>query len=98
MQLEQIAQQFSCAKSCRGQRTTEADLRWALRAPRVVVGMEEAPLKTALKRLVEAGILLSQGVPPESYYWFKHALITELAGKSKTLAYGSKLTSTIPLM
>jgi class 3 adenylate cyclase/tetratricopeptide (TPR) repeat protein len=46
---------------------------------RTVVGMEDAPLKNALERLVEAGILLAQGLPSESYYWFKHALIQDAA-------------------
>ena len=35
---------------------------------RTVVGMEDAPLKSALERLVEAGILLVQGLPSENYY------------------------------
>jgi predicted ATPase len=33
---------------------------------RAVAGMEDAPLQTALDRLAEAGILLVQGLPPDS--------------------------------
>ena len=46
---------------------------------RAVTGMEEAVLQTALERLAEADILLVQGVPPESDYRFKHALIQDAA-------------------
>jgi predicted ATPase len=46
---------------------------------RAVAGMEDAPLQTALDRLAEADILLVQGVPPESDYRFKHALIQDAA-------------------
>ena len=46
---------------------------------RTLVGMEDAPLKTALERLIEADILLGQGLPPESDYRFKHALIQDAA-------------------
>ena len=41
--------------------------------------MEDAPLQAALERLAEADILLVQGVPPESDYRFKHALIQDAA-------------------
>ena len=44
-----------------------------------VAGMEEAPLKAALERLAEADILLVQGVPPDSDYRFKHALVQDAA-------------------
>ena len=37
------------------------------------------PLQTALERLAEADILLVQGLPPESEYRFKHALIQDAA-------------------
>ena len=46
---------------------------------RAVAGMEDAALQTALERLAEADILLVQGVPPESEYRFKHALIQDAA-------------------
>ena len=42
-------------------------------------GMEDAPLQAALERLAEADILLVQGVPPDSDYRFKHALIQDAA-------------------
>ena len=42
---------------------------------RDVTGMEDTPLQAALERLAEADIVLVQGMPPESDYRFKHALI-----------------------
>jgi predicted ATPase len=44
-----------------------------------VAGMDERALQTALERLAEADILLVQGLPPESDYRFKHALIQDAA-------------------
>jgi hypothetical protein len=44
-----------------------------------VTGVEDAALRTALDRLTEADILLVQGVPPDSEYRFKHALIQDAA-------------------
>src|SRR6516162_6493579 len=44
-----------------------------------VAGMDDPPLQSALERLAEADILLVQGVPPESDYRFKHALIQDAA-------------------
>ena len=46
---------------------------------RAVAKMEDEPLQTALERLAEADILLVQGLPPESEYRFKHALIQDAA-------------------
>ena len=46
---------------------------------RSVAGIEDGPLQVALDRLAEADILLVQGVPPESDYRFKHALIQDAA-------------------
>jgi class 3 adenylate cyclase/predicted ATPase len=46
---------------------------------RTVAGMEDAPLQMAVERLAEADILLVQGLPPESDYRFKHALIQDAA-------------------
>jgi predicted ATPase len=46
---------------------------------RVVAGMEDATLQTALERLADADILLVQGLPPDSDYRFKHALIQDAA-------------------
>jgi predicted ATPase len=53
---------------------------------RDVAGMEDATLQAALERLAEADILLVQGLPPESDYRFKHALIQDAA-------YGNLLKS-----
>ena len=44
-----------------------------------VAGLEDSALQTALERLAEADILLVQGLPPESNYRFKHALIQDAA-------------------
>ena len=49
---------------------------WLLRT---VTGMEETALQIALYRLAEADILLARGLPPESDYRFKHALIQDAA-------------------
>ena len=46
---------------------------------RTVAGIEETMLQSALERLAEADILLVQGVPPESEYRFKHALVQDAA-------------------
>jgi class 3 adenylate cyclase len=39
----------------------------------------EADLEAALRRLIEAGLLFGQGVPPHITYLFKHALIRDAA-------------------
>ena len=46
---------------------------------RAVAGMDEVALQGALDRLAEADIFLVQGVPPQSEYRFKHALIQDAA-------------------
>jgi len=46
---------------------------------RAVAKMEDEALQTELERLAEADILLVQGLPPESEYRFKHALIQDAA-------------------
>jgi predicted ATPase len=46
---------------------------------RAVSAMEDGPLQMALQRLAEADILLVEGLPPESDYRFKHALIQDAA-------------------
>ena len=46
---------------------------------RSVAAIEDSPLQAALERLAEADILLVQGVPPDSSYRFKHALIQDAA-------------------
>ena len=44
-----------------------------------VVGRPEAELQSALDRLISAGLLFRQGVPPHASYLFKHALVQEAA-------------------
>ena len=44
-----------------------------------VVRKPEAELQSALDRLVEAGLLFRQGVPPHATYLFKHALVQDAA-------------------
>jgi predicted ATPase len=46
---------------------------------RDVTGTEDAPLQAALEKLAEADIVLVQGMPPDSDYRFKHALIQDAA-------------------
>ena len=46
---------------------------------RDVAGMEEAALQASLEKLADADIVLVQGLPPESDYRFKHALIQDAA-------------------
>src|SRR5262249_55639604 len=46
---------------------------------RTLAGMEDAALQAALEQLTEADILLVQGLPPDSDYRFKHALIQDAA-------------------
>ena len=46
---------------------------------RAVAGLEDGPLQAALERLAEADIVLVQGLPPDSDYRFKHALIQDAA-------------------
>ena len=44
-----------------------------------VAGMDDTPLQAALEKLADADIVLVQGLPPESDYRFKHALIQDAA-------------------
>ena len=46
---------------------------------RAAAGMQESALQATLDRLAEADILLVQGLPPDSVYRFKHALIQDAA-------------------
>jgi predicted ATPase len=44
-----------------------------------VAGKSPAELETALHRLISAGLLFRQGVPPHANYVFKHALVQDTA-------------------
>ena len=44
-----------------------------------VVRKEEPELRSALDRLIDAGLLLAQGVAPHAAYLFKHALVQDAA-------------------
>jgi predicted ATPase len=44
-----------------------------------VVRKPEAELASALERLITAGLLFRQGVPPQANYLFKHALVQDAA-------------------
>jgi class 3 adenylate cyclase/predicted ATPase len=44
-----------------------------------VVGKPEGELKSALERLIDAGLLFRQGLPPHASYLFKHALVRDAA-------------------
>jgi predicted ATPase len=39
----------------------------------------EAELELALDRLIQAGLLFRQGMPPHASYLFKHALVQDAA-------------------
>ena len=47
-----------------------------------IAGMEDATVQAALEKLAETDSLLVQGLPPDSDYRFKHALIQEAAYES----------------
>jgi len=47
----------------------------------------EAELASALNRVVEAGLLFRQGVPPHASYLFKHALVQDAAYGTKPWKY-----------
>jgi predicted ATPase len=44
-----------------------------------VARKQDAELQSALDRLIEAGLLFRQGVPPHATYLFKHALVQDAA-------------------
>jgi predicted ATPase len=44
-----------------------------------VIRKPEAELASALDRLIQAGLLFRQGVPPQATYLFKHALVQDAA-------------------
>ena len=44
-----------------------------------VVGRRQPELVSALDRLITAGLLFRQGVPPHASYLFKHALVQDAA-------------------
>jgi class 3 adenylate cyclase/tetratricopeptide (TPR) repeat protein len=56
-----------------------------------VAGKAEAELQLALDRLVAAGLLFRQGMPPNAIYLFKHALVQDAA-------YGSLLRDSVRLL
>jgi predicted ATPase len=45
----------------------------------LVARKSEAEVGSALDRLVQAGLLFRQGVPPQASYLFKHALVQDAA-------------------
>jgi predicted ATPase len=45
----------------------------------IVVGGPETKLQSALDRLMTAGLLFRQGLPPHASYLFKHALVQDAA-------------------
>ncbi len=49
---------------------------------RAVSPVDDAGLRQALARLVDAGLLYQRGLPPQSRYVFKHALIQDAAYES----------------
>jgi predicted ATPase len=63
-----------------------------------VIGKPEPDLQSALDRLTEAGLVLTQGVPPYASYIFKHALIQDAAYSTMLRARRQQLHSTIALL
>jgi tetratricopeptide (TPR) repeat protein len=49
---------------------------------RVLVGGDEAALKSALAQLEQSGLVFRRGEPPEAVYSFKHALVRDAAYES----------------
>jgi class 3 adenylate cyclase/ABC-type transport system involved in cytochrome c biogenesis ATPase subunit len=49
---------------------------------RVLVGGDEAALKSALTQLEQSGLVFRRGEPPEAVYSFKHALVRDAAYES----------------
>ena len=47
-----------------------------------VAGMDDGELNAALDRLVEAELVFRRGLPPDSAYTFKHALVRDAAANS----------------
>ena len=45
----------------------------------IVAGLEDAALQATLEKLADADIVLVQGLPPDSDYHFKHALLQDAA-------------------
>ena len=54
----------------------------ASQAGRTNRGFDEPSLQFALARLVDAGLLFVEGLPPEATYHFKHALVQDAAYES----------------
>ena len=52
---------------------------FSYRLLRDVAGMEDASLQATLEKLADADIILVQGLPPDSDYRFKHALVQDAA-------------------
>jgi predicted ATPase len=60
-----------------------------------VAGKPEADLGSALDRLIAAGLLFRQGVPPQATYLFKHALVQDAAYESLLLSRRRELHARI---
>jgi predicted ATPase len=56
--------------------------QFAHRLLQAVSQVDEATLQRELGRLVEAELVYQRGVPPQAYYFFKHALIQDAAYES----------------
>jgi len=60
-----------------------------------VANQTEAELGRALDRLIDAGLLFRQGVPPHAQYLFKHALVQDVAYDTLLRARRSELHARI---
>jgi predicted ATPase len=72
---------LSAAKEV-AQRAAVLGREFGYRLLAAVAGVDEAALRQALGRLVDAEILFARGEPPGATYTFKHALIQETAYQS----------------
>jgi class 3 adenylate cyclase len=55
----------------------------------------EVTLQSSLDRLVAAGLVFERGVPPQSTYWFKHALVQDAAYSTLLKSRRQQLHATI---
>jgi hypothetical protein len=58
--------------------------------------MEDAPLQAALEKLVDADILLVEGLPTDADYRFKHALIQDAAYENLSVACDGRRFMAMP--
>ncbi|MET3840999.1 putative ATPase [Bradyrhizobium sp. OAE829] len=58
----------------------------------------DAELGTELDRLIAAGLLFRQGMPPHATYLFKHALVQDAAYSTLLRGRGARFMSASPIL